>query len=66
MKNVCISIEPEFENVVDIADVIRESSGLSRSLIFTTILHEYFSVPTCNPTLHKKFLADINAALGRV
>lgn len=65
MTNVSFCAEPAFLPALDIADEIAVKYGLSRSIVFRTILTEYLGIKPANEALHQAHLQNINEALGR-
>ena len=63
---VSLSVEPEFDAVVSIADKIAKKYGTSRSVIMRTVLHEYFGVPTENPESHDLYMTVIEMELNKM
>lgn len=64
MISVCV--EPEFDEIVKIADKIAKGNGISRSVIMRTVLHDFFGVPTDNPKLQQKLIGLIKQSLSEI
>lgn len=61
-----ISVEPEFDAVVTIADNIARDCGMSRSVVMRTVLHDYFGVPTWNVESQQSRLTIIKQKLEQL
>lgn len=66
MHIISLSVEPEFDAVVSIADRIARKYGTSRSVIMRTVLHEYFGVPIKNPESHDLYMTAIEMELSKM
>jgi len=60
-----LSVEPEFNQVLEKVDKIIEECGGSRSEIIRTILYEYFSVVPKRVELQKRISNNVTLMLSK-
>jgi hypothetical protein len=66
VTNFAFSAHPnEFMAVQNKADEIAKEYGMSRSIVWRTLLIDAMGVKPINPELHERYLKNINEALGR-